>query len=221
MADPLPQRRIGPQAFCDLLRAQPEQQADGRSRQRVEHIVQARHAQCGLKALSEGVDRELAALRRFAHAGGAHVAALGQAEAHGVIPRGQRPQQGVVPVEDHASAGTQALEDLKLGAEDALARAEIFDVHRADVRDHGQVRLRDAREHGQLAEVVHAHLEHGRLAVRLQPQDADRQADLIVIILFRPLRAQCRAQGAAIISFVVVLPTLPVMPTQRHGRLSR
>lgn len=57
---------------------------------------------------------------------------------------------------------------------------------------------------------------------RLQPQDADRQADLIVIILFRPLRAQCRAQdGGDHFLRRRLAPTLPVMPTQRHGRLSR
>ena len=99
------------------------------------------------------------------------IAAFGEAEGRCMIFFRDRAQQIVVAVEDHAAVRTKPLEKLELGFQDSLAGAEILDVHRADVRNNGNVRLRNARQNGKLPEMVHAHFQHRRLAVRRKAKD--------------------------------------------------
>ena len=149
-------------------------QANGYRRQRIAHIVLARHRQ---------LHREASPLRQRGKAHGfvaglnlhrANIAVLEQAEANRLAP--DRLQHIVVPVENCRSAGAQPLEDFQLRLQDSLSRAEIFNVHRADVRNDGNIRLGNARQNGQLAKVVHTHLQHRRLAVLRQSENRHGKA---------------------------------------------
>jgi len=92
------------------------------------------------------------------------------------------PEQRLVSVEDAVAVFGQAAQDLQLGLQDALARAEMLDVHGADVRDDGDVGPRDRGEIGHLAEVVHAHLQHRDLGVARDGHDGHGQADVVVVV---------------------------------------
>ena len=58
----------------------------------------------------------------------------------------------------------------------------MLGVHRADVRDDGNVRLRNAREVRHLAEMVHSHFQHRDLHILLQRHDAHRKSEVIIVV---------------------------------------
>ena len=78
----------------------------------------------------------------------------------------------------------------------------------------------DAREVVDLAQVVHAHLDHGVAMVLAQPQQHERHADVVVEVALGGEHvvapAAVRARIAASISLTVVLPLLPVSATHRQ-----
>ena len=90
------------------------------------------------------------------------------------------PQQRLVAAQHGHAARAQPLEDFQLRAADALPRAEELDVRGADIRDDRDIRARRRRHPGQLAEVVHAHLEHGRARRFFDAQHGQRHADLVI-----------------------------------------
>ena len=83
------------------------------------------------------------------------------------------------------------------------------------------VRLRERCEPGDLAEAAHAHLDDADLGVRLDPAQRQRHPELVVVVRLGGDRARCGEQSAARMSFVVVLPVEPVMPTTRALERSR
>ena len=58
----------------------------------------------------------------------------------------------------------------------------MLDVHGADVGDDGDIRPRDGGQVGHLAEVVHAHFEHGDLGVVRHVENGHGKAEVIVVV---------------------------------------
>ena len=90
----------------------------------------------------------------------------------------------------------QSGRDLTLGGSDRLPTAETADMGRADVRDHGDIRLGATRQAGNLPRPPHAHLHHDSAMVRPGLQQCERHADVVVVVAFtghqRPQRRQRR-----------------------------
>ncbi len=77
----------------------------------------------------------------------------------------------------------QRVHQLELGAGNAgLAVGKVLNVRRAHVGDHAPVGRGNQRQRGDLAGVVHAHLDHRDLVLRLQAQQLQRQAEAVVQI---------------------------------------
>ena len=102
-------------------------------------------------------------------------------DAGGDLPL-QRPQQGVIPVEDGQVVAGHGLEDLALGLQDPLPAAQVLDVGVADVGDDRHVGGDDTGQVVDLAEVVHAHLQHAQLMLGVQAEEGQGQADLVVVV---------------------------------------
>ena len=77
-------------------------------------------------------------------------------------------------------SGGQGLEELALGLFDGLEGADPRQVDGLDRGDDADGRTRDPGEVGDLPADVHPHLEDGRLVLRSQVQDRQRQPDLVV-----------------------------------------
>ena len=110
----------------------------------------------------------------------------------------QRRKKRVIPVQDGRPAFFQPAEDLAFGAQDVFPAAEIADVGVSHIRDHRHVGLRDADQIVDLAQMIHPH----RLPAVLRVRYFDERTD-------------------ATMSFVVVLPTLPVTATTGIPSLRR
>ena len=86
------------------------------------------------------------------------------------------------PCGDHGdAAGRERCDELTLRPGYALEVADLLQMHRADVRDHADVRLGERAELGDLAEAAHRQLEDAELGVRLDAADRQRDADLGVV----------------------------------------
>ncbi len=127
---------------------------------------------------------------------GTHIRALGEPVAEGprrgpiVHPRHDR----VVLVEDRRSVGGKRLEQLALGLLHRLERADPGQVDRLHGRHHADRRPGHRRQLRDLAADVHPHLEDGRLVLRAEPQQRQRQPDLVVHVAFGAQRPAGGAQ---------------------------
>ena len=88
----------------------------------------------------------------------------------------------IVGIEDGDAVGGKGLDELGLRVLDRIDRSDPAQVHPEDGRDDADPRPRHAGEVADLAADVHPHLEHRGLVVRAQPQDRQRQADLVVLV---------------------------------------
>ena len=101
----------------------------------------------------------------------------------------------------------------------ASARLEEPEVRVADVGPDADVRLGDADERADFARVIHPELDDRHVRPVPQLQQRQRQTDVVVQVApcsGRPDSA--RDRSSAVISFVVVLPALPVIATTRAPR---
>ena len=127
---------------------------------------------------------------------GAHVGAVGESVAQGaggrpvVHPRDDR----VVLVEDRRAVRRQRLEQLALGLLDRLERPDPRQVDRLHGGDDPDRRPGHRRQLGDLATDVHAHLEDGRLVLRAEPEQRQRQPDLVVHVALGPQRPARRPE---------------------------
>ena len=83
---------------------------------------------------------------------------------------------------DHGdAAGRERCDELAFRPGDAFEVADLLQMHRADVRDHADVRPGERAELGDLAKAAHRQLEDAELGVRLDAADRQRNADLGVV----------------------------------------
>ena len=102
-----------------------------------------------------------------------------------------RAHQRIIGVQDRDAARIsrgQRLHQLGFGLRDPLDGTQALQVRRADIGDDADARLGQTAQARDLAEIVHAHLEHDALDLRRQLQQRQRQADLVVQIAFVALR---------------------------------
>ena len=157
----------------------------------------AKHRHEHLKLLSEALHNEAFAVLQILNSGRDHVAGM---VFNAVIiflmrpGRANIPKQRLIAVEHAHAARQHIMHDLQLGLQDALPRAEMLDVHRADVGNQRNVRLCDLRQIFHFAEVVHAHFEHGNLGVPRHIHDRHRQSQAVVLVALRLGRAERRFQ---------------------------
>ena len=85
----------------------------------------------------------------------------------------------------------------------------------ADPRNHADVWPAQSGQFFDFARRACAQLQRGVFMIWLQPQQAQRQTDVIVVILRARESANFERSTVSIISRVVVLPTLPVTATTR------
>ena len=130
------------------------------------------------------------------HVVGAHLGGIGKA-----VPQRARHRAAVHPrhdrivfVEDGRAIGRQRLEQLALGLLDRLERPDPRQVDRLDGRHHPDRRHGHLGQLGDLAADVHPHLEDGRLVLRTEPQQRQRQPDLVVHVAFGPQGPPRRTQ---------------------------
>ena len=168
------------------------------------------------------VDRQLAEpgdARRHARRAPAAAGRQPQRKAHAVEPRGddvfgahvgvtteavaEHPRRGavghpahapVVLVEDRDAVRGQRLDELALRPLDRRQRAHPAQVHAVNRRDNADARLRQAGKVGDLTARVHAHLEHHRAVVGAEPQERQRQADLVVLVALGAQRSERRTE---------------------------
>ena len=88
------------------------------------------------------------------------------------------------------------LKNLALGFENSLPAAQKFNMGVANIGDHGNVGPYHAPQIRDLPEVVHTGLNHSGLMLRLQPQQRQRRADIVIEVCrclqHLELRSQCR-----------------------------
>lgn len=114
------------------------------------------------------------------------------------------------------------LKNLALGFENSLPAAQKFNMGVANIGDHGNVGPYHAPQIRDLPEVVHTGLNHSGLMLRLQPQQRQRRADIVIEVCRGVFSTWSFApSAAATISFVVVLPTLPVIWIKGISKRSR
>ncbi len=185
-----PHGRIGEvaQRIDNVLLRAAALQRHGDGRQRVVDIVDPVCGQRDRKALSESLHSK----HRIALIGfnmlGHHIAFLvcdAEIEHLIRIPAAQVCEHWLVSIKDDAAARLQALQDLQLGLQNPLPASQIFNVHGANVVDDRNVRPGNLGQVGHLPEVVHAHLQHRHLTVRLHVEQGKRQAQAVVVVLGR------------------------------------
>ena len=133
----------------------------------------------------------------------------------------------VVGVDDRDAVARQAPRSISAcSARDVVDAAHEFLVLALRVVDERDRRLRDAREVARLAAMVHADLDHrvARCAARRRSSVSGRPMSLLRLPRRREharRRRSARARIAAIISFTVVLPLLPVTTTSGSAKRAR
>ena len=108
----------------------------------------------------------------------------GLAEEHHVRlrTRGERTDPRVVRVQERDAVGRQGLDELGLSHRDRLDARRPRVMHRniGDARDDADPRAHQGAEVSDLARYVEAHLDHRDFVARLDPEERERDADLIV-----------------------------------------
>ena len=129
-------------------------------------------------------DRAGAALvAEVTHVDRAHVTAGREAERHLALAAGHGTQQVVVPVAEGDGVVRHSVEHGGLFLQDAAAVAQKLQMRVADDRkEHGR-RLHHSGQRRHVAEVRHAHLDDRGLVLRLEPEERERHAELIVEVL--------------------------------------
>ena len=152
--------------------------------QRVAHIVLAGGRQLDRLLALRAAQHEAAAGGAGDDVAGADVGRSGQTKAQLAMVAGGGGEDcllRVVGIDDGDAVGAEAFKDLALGAGDvggAVKAAAQVCAH--GVVDQRHLRPRQTGEVADLAEMVHAHLDH-RIAVRrAQRQQRQRQADVVV-----------------------------------------
>ena len=141
------------------------------------------HAHAPLLAARVQGEREPVRAQPF-EVGAAHVGVLGRAEARdgrgGVAGHGHH--RGVVDVQQRMPIRRQRLDELALGARDGVEGPGALEVYRPDVEHDARARVRPRAEQRDLARGVHAVLDHCALGVGPQFEQAERHADLVVVV---------------------------------------
>src|SRR5579884_2244523 len=91
----------------------------------------------------------------------------------------------VVGIQNRGAGFEQSFDEFALGARDLRNRVEEFEVNRGDAGYDAGFGLREAGEGGDLAQVRHAHLDYGDFMLGLEPQQHERQAEVVVQIADR------------------------------------
>ena len=178
-------RPIGRDAADDLLVRQAVFDADGRAlERRINHVLPV-GGDAHRDAPRARDDRAGAALiAEVAHIDRAHVTAGREAERHLALAAGHGAQQVVVPVAEGDGVVRHGVEHGGLFLQDAAAITQELQMRVADDRkEHGR-RLHHSGQRRHIAEVRHAHLDDRSLMLRLEPEERERHAELIVEILF-------------------------------------
>ncbi len=169
------ERHVGGQAGC-------------RGGERVACVVLAGHRQLQFRGAERGDQLEPAA-ETVRMPAAMHVRGRREAEGHdAALAVHGAPEIGmrIVGIDDRDALVGQAGEDLALGAGHRVDRAETREVRALGVIDEGD---RGAGETGQivdLARAVHAHLDDRRMVRRMQLEQRQRHADVVVEV------ARCR-----------------------------
>ena len=121
----------------------------------------------------------------------AHVGVRRLAEAPDARPRvgRHRRDRRIAGVQQGVAVRGQRLDELPLGAGDRLQRADALEVDRPDVEHDAGPGSRPLAEQRDLAAGVHPQLDHRSLAVGTQLEQAERYADLVVVVQLRGLHA--------------------------------
>jgi hypothetical protein len=153
--------------------------------ERVVHVVRA---EAGQRHGPFALQQERRAERVEAHIGREPVGGSRDArELHlGLRDLEHRPARRVVAVEDAEPFFGQAHRQTRFLARHAIDRSESFEVSRRDARDDAYVGPRDVAEPRDLAGCARADLDDGRARLRLDPEQRQRHADLVVERARRP-----------------------------------
>ena len=160
----------------------------GQHADRVESPVHADAVDPVDQLLAVNPDHDVRAVRAAFGADQADIRVLAAAEsddprARGFGPVGAEIEVRVVPVQHRkAAVFFQAFEDFALGFGDLLQVAEMPDMGFLDIGDDGEVGADQPGQIGNLAEMVHAKLEHGVIRVPGEPGQTEWRADMIVQI---------------------------------------
>ena len=103
----------------------------------------------------------------------------------------------VIGIQDGSGAGVKLLDQLVFGAGDVGDGGKEFQVHRRDVGHHSYVRVRQLGQRCDLAGMRHAELDDRDLVLRLQFQQLQWQAEMIVKIAFRLHHAEPRGENVS------------------------
>jgi hypothetical protein len=118
---------------------------------------------------------------------GAHVGVGAEAVAEdaggGAI--GHATDPAIVLVQDRDAVARQRLHELALGLLDGRDRAHPAQVDALHRRHHADLRASQARQVRDLAPGVHAHLEDHGAVIRAEPEERERQPDLVVLVALR------------------------------------
>ncbi len=100
----------------------------------------------------------------------------------------KRAQELIIRVQNDGPALRESFKDLGFGLQNTLSGAKEFKVHRTDICDQSSCGADNLSQAGDLPEVVHAHFNDCRLSLRVQIQQ--RQGDAYVIVIVAHC-AQC------------------------------
>jgi hypothetical protein len=91
----------------------------------------------------------------------------------------------IVGVQHGRTGAWQVIEQLALAGAHAAQRAETFEVSGCRVRDDADGRLCEPGEVVDLADVIGAELDDGRVVLAIEPHQRQRHADVVVQIALR------------------------------------
>ncbi len=93
-----------------------------------------------------------------------------------------QPREFVVSIDHRRRVFGQSFDHFTFGSRNACQASESFEVLGARVRDQADRRTRDAHQSGNLSSAVRTHLDDGKSIRRLDPQQGERNPDMVVQI---------------------------------------